>query len=349
LNTLEQQLELEVSTQPRPSSPRFIETMQAYQRTAAMKAAIELDLFTAIGKTSGTVAEISQHIKASERGVRALCDFLVVMGFLSKYLDESEPRYSLTPDSATFLDKASPNYVGIATRFLGSPFLTDAFRDLAAIVRAGGPLTRERSLDHELPLWVDFAWGMAPIMYPVSEQAANLLRLGPEAKILDITASHGLFGIAVAKQNPTAYIVALDFPSVLAVAKENAERFGVSDRYSLLPGDALTIPFGNDFDAILVPNILHQWDRPTIETFLKKVHASLKPGGQVLIIEFAPNDDRVSPPMPASFVLNMLVNTTGGDAYPLSELMQMLRNGAFVAVESHSLLPSPQTAIVGIK
>jgi SAM-dependent methyltransferase len=323
--------------------------MHAYQRTAALKAAIELDLFTAIGATSGTIPELGKRINASERGTRALCDFLVIMGFASKYLDETEVRYGLTPDSATFLDKASPNYIGLATSFLGSPFLTDAFKELAEVVRTGGPLPDRRHVNQELPLWIDFARGMAPIMYPVAEQVAKLLREKSKAKILDVAAGHGLFGIAVAKQNPKADIVALDFPSVLVVAKENAERFKVSDRYTLLAGDALEIPFEGGFDGVLVTNILHHWDRPTIETFLQKVYAALVPGGQIVVVEFAPNDDRVSPPIPASFVLNMLANTSGGDAYTLSEHLEMLRAAGFIECESYPLPPSPQTAIVATK
>jgi ubiquinone/menaquinone biosynthesis C-methylase UbiE len=349
MNTLEQQLAPEVNVAAPPSPTRFFETMLAYQRTAALKAAIELDLFTAIGQTSGTIPELMARLRVPARGLRALCDFLVVMGFLGKYLDEAEASYSLTPDSAMFLDKRSPRYVGSATIFMGSKFLTDAFRDLTAVIRAGGPLPAETYIDQELPLWVDFARGMAPMMYPVAEGAAKLVRVGSGARILDIAAGHGLFGISAAKQNPGANIVALDFPSVLAVAAENAERFGVSGRYTLLAGNALEVSFGTGFDAVLVMNLLHHWDRATIQVILKKCHEALSPGGQIVVVEFAPNDDRTSPPIPASFVMNMLVNTPGGNAYTATENLEMLRNAGFAACEAHALPPTPQTAFVGWK
>lgn len=353
MNTLEQQLEPEVNAAAQPSPNRFFETMLAYQRTAALKAAIELDLFTAIGQTSGTIPELMARLRVPARGLRALCDFLVIMGFLGKFLDEAEACYSLTPDSAMFLNRTSPRYIGSATIFIGSTFLTDAFRDLTAIIRAGGPLPAETYIDQELPLWVDFARGMAPMMYPVAEEAAKLLRLKPGAssgaKILDVAAGHGLFGISAAKQNSGAKIVALDFPSVLAVATENAERFGVANRYTLLAGNALEVSFGTGFDAVLVMNLLHHWDRETIQILLKKAHAALSPGGQIVVVEFAPNDDRISPPIPASFVMNMLVNTPGGNAYTVTENLEMLRKAGFTACEAHPLPPTPQTAILGWK
>ncbi len=57
----------------------------------------------------------------------------------------------------------------------------------------------------------------------------------PSVKVLDIAASHGLFGITVAQRLPKAHIYALDWANVLQVAQENAARQGLSDRYHLLP------------------------------------------------------------------------------------------------------------------
>ena len=101
-----------------PSPINFFETMNAYQRTAALKAAIDLDLFTAINETSGTVVELATRIGASKRGVRVLCDYLVVLGFIAKYIGEGEASYSLTPDSAMFLDKKSPHTLAVRRGFL---------------------------------------------------------------------------------------------------------------------------------------------------------------------------------------------------------------------------------------
>lgn len=348
MGTLQLQLESEPLTQAQPSPVLFFETLNAYQRSSALKTAIELDLFTAVGETTGTVRELAEKTGCPERGLQALSDFLVILGFLTKFLDKSGDRYGLTPDSAAFLHKQSPRYIGMAVNFMASPFLVDAFKDLTSVIRAGGPPDGHK-INQELPLWIEFARGMGRIMFPVAEQTAKLLQGDSEAKILDVSASHGLFGIAVARVNPKAKIVALDFPNVLTVARENAERFGVSTRYSLLPGDALVIPLGTDYDAVLIPNLIHHWDRQTTVAFLRKVYAALKPGGRVIVVEFAPNDDRVSPPLPASMVMTMLVNTPGGNIYTLNENIAMLQEAGFTSCESFQLPPTFETAIVGLK
>ncbi len=83
-----------------PLPEKFFETMVAYQRTAALKAAIDLDLFTAIGNGQKPISALAKQLKGSERGVRILCDCLVVIGFLTK----DKNGYGLTADSAAFLD-----------------------------------------------------------------------------------------------------------------------------------------------------------------------------------------------------------------------------------------------------
>jgi 2-polyprenyl-3-methyl-5-hydroxy-6-metoxy-1,4-benzoquinol methylase len=342
---LQQQKTRPSGIHPPPSPARFFDTITAYQRTAALKAAIDLDLFTAVGEGLKTVPEFAKRCQASERGMRVLCDLMVIVGFLTK----SENRYHLTAESAVFLDKKSPAYVGSATEFLASPLVTEGFKDLAAVVRSGRPLSDQSVSEDENPMWVDFARSMAPLAYLVAQETEKLVHTEEEVKVLDVAAGHGLFGIAVAQHNPKAKVVALDWPSVLTVAKENAERSGVSDRYTLLPGNALEVEYGTGFDVVLVPNLLHHWDRTTICHFLRKVHGALAPKGRVVVVEFAPNDDRITPPEAASFAANMLVHTSGGDAYTASEHREMLRDAGFSDCRAHPLAPAPQTAIIGTK
>jgi hypothetical protein len=97
-----------------PSPQLFFDTVNAYQRTASLKAAIELNLFSLVGQGENTSRDLAAACGASERGIRILCDYLVVIGFLLK----EGQSYRLTPDSAVFLDKNSPAYVGDAIEFL---------------------------------------------------------------------------------------------------------------------------------------------------------------------------------------------------------------------------------------
>jgi predicted nicotinamide N-methyase len=338
-----------MTSQPAGPSPvLFFETINSYQRTAALKAAIELGVFTAIADGAQTAQEIAQKCNASERGIRILCDYLVIIGFLTK----QEQRYSLTSDSAIFLNQNSPAYVGGAIDFLLSPMLMEGFSDLAATVRKGGTvMPEEGTTAPEHPIWVKFARAMAPLAALSAKAIAELLGnqgIKPQ-KVLDIAAGHGLYGIAVAQLNPDAQIVALDWPNVLQVAKENAERAGIAGRYSTIEGSAFEADFGGGYDIIMLTNFLHHFDVETCEGLLRKVHGALADGGTVVTLEMIPNEDRVSPPIDASFSLMMLGGTPGGDAYTFSELETMFRNAGYAGSELHSLPVTFQRVVISRK
>jgi SAM-dependent methyltransferase len=327
-----------------PSPELIFDTLNAYQRTAALRGAIELDLFTSIGEGAGTAADLARKLRVSERGARILCDYLVVIGFLTK----QGVRYGLTPDTALFLDRRSPACFASAVTFLNSPMLTDNFRDIAALVRKGGTvLDAEGTMAPDHPIWVEFARAMEPMMAMPGQFIADLVGAG-SGKVLDIAAGHGLFGITIAKRNPKARIVALDWANVLEVAKENAKKAGVADRFETIPGSAFDADYGSGYDVVLLTNFLHHFDPPTCEKLLRKVYAALNPGGVAVTLEFVPNEDRVSPPAAASFSLMMLGSTVSGDAYTFSEYDRMFRNAGFSGSQAHAL-PGPEKVIVSQK
>jgi hypothetical protein len=79
---------------------------------------------------------------------------------------------------------------------------------------------------------------------------------------------------------------------------------------------------------------------------MKRFHAALRPGGRMLTLEFVPNEDRVSPPVSASFSLFMLANTPAGDAYTMAEYSEMLDAAGFGTREIMDVPNSPQRLIV---
>lgn len=319
---------------PQPSPLKIFQLLNAYQQTEALKAAIELDLFTNVADAGATAAQVAAQIKSDVRGTRILCDYLAIMGLLGKQGE----RYFLTPEARMFLSKHSPAYIGAATQFLCTPFHSAHFETLAEAVRRGGAAQDESaSTAPENPIWIDFARGMAPLRVPSAAYIAQLLGVdsGEPWKVLDIAASHGMFGITIAQRNPKARIVAVDWPSVLQVALENASNAGVTDRYTTIPGSAFEVDFGNGYDVVLLTAFLHHFDIATNEKLLKKIHAALKPGGRVATLEFLPNDDRISPPHAAGFALTMLANTPAGDAYTFKDLEQMFGNAGFASSQLH--------------
>ena len=329
-----------------PSPDLIFEMLFGYQRTAALRAAIELDLFRATGEGPGDVGSIARRSGASERGIRILCDFLTVSGLLEK----TEDRYRNTEVAAIFLDPRSPACVAATARFMGMPALQEPFNRLTEVIREGRTvLPGLGTVEPENPVWVEFARSMVPMMGPMAPLLAAIVLEGLEGpvSVLDIAAGHGLFGIEVARRNPRARVVAVDWKPVLEVALENARAAKVQDRYETIPGSAFDVEFGGPHDIVLLTNFLHHFDPPTCIGLLRKVRAALKPGGRVAALEFVPNEDRVSPPRAASFSLVMLATTASGDAYTLSELERMYRAAGFDRITARPLPGGSHSAVLG--
>ncbi len=324
------------------------QVLTGFQNSAAFKAGVELELFTKIAEGNKTPAALAAACDAAERGVRILADSLTVIGLVNK----SDGEYSLTDVSSAFLDKHSPMYLGCVVDFIMSPQLKHGFDDLTAAVRRGGAAFADSaSLDPESDMWVTFAEAMMPMMMPAAQMIAGHVRFGADRKlkVLDIAAGHGIFGIMVAKAFPNAEIYALDWQNVLTVASENAQKFGVSARYHLIPGDAFETHLGEDYDVVLVTNFLHHFNVETCTDFMRKVNNSLNDGGKALTLEFVPNDDRISPPSEALFSLVMLSATPEGDAYTFAELRSMFERAGFSHNVHIPLTPLPQHLIVSTK
>src|SRR5207249_12123696 len=81
------------------------------------------------------------------------------------------------------------------------------------------------------------------------------------------------------------------WPGVLEVAKENAKKLGVAERYTTRPGSAFEVEFGNGYDFVLLTNIFHHFDVPTCEKLMRRVHRALKHGGQAMTLELVPNEN----------------------------------------------------------
>ncbi len=332
----------------RPSPERVFNTLNAFQQTAALKAGIELDIFTAIADGANTTALLAEKTGAAERGVRILCDYLTIHEFLAK----NNGRYSLSQESAIFLNRHSPAYMGTLADFLASAEPKRNFDALTESVRKGG--TSVAQGDNTKPndeLWVTFARTMAPLTTVSAGFIADLAlaKEGKTCKVLDIAAGHGMFGITIAKLNPNAHITAADWAPVLAVAKENAAAAGVANRVAFRPGSAFEADLGEGYDIALLTNIFHHFDVPTCEKLMRRVHAALKPGGKAITLEFVPNEDGVTPPTAAAFSLIMLALTDAGDAYTFPQYENMFANAGFVKTTQHSIPDSPQQVLLSEK
>ncbi len=322
-----------------PTNARVCNSLAAFQLSSALRSAIEIDLFTSIAEGHDTPDALAARCGVKARGVRILADYLVIQSYLIK----QSGRYALSEESRLYLDRRSPAYVGDPIEFIQAPFVRAQFDRLTECVRDGGAISPLNILEPDHEMWVRFARVMASQMDGIAQLLVPRIKelLLPSGRrprrILDVAAGHGMFGIAFAKDDSACRVVAQDWPAVLEVARENAQRHGVANRFTMLPGNIMDVDLGTGYDLVLIPNLMHHFDRQTNIALLKKIRVALRPGGLAATVEFAPNEDRISPSSQAAFALFMLATTPAGDAHTVAEVGAMYEAAGFKQISAWEL------------
>jgi SAM-dependent methyltransferase len=150
--------------------------------------------------------------------------------------------------------------------------------------------------------------------------------------LLDVGGGTGLYSIAWLQRHPGLRAIVWDRPEVLKVARELAEEFGVADRLDGRAGDMFRDPVPQGVDAVLLSNVLHDWDVPECRALVARCAAALPPGGRLLVHDVFLND-ALDGPLPIALYSAALFRMTEGRAYSAAEYRAWLAETGLVPGE----------------
>lgn len=298
-----------------------------YAPTLIIDAAVRHHVFDLLDESPKTIQQLAKGSGASVRGLTAITNALVGLGFLSRRGE----RYTLTPESATFLVSTKPAFLGALYQHMSEQIMPK-WMQLNRVVRTGKPAMAVNSQKSGAAFFAQFVEALFPMGYRAVQMLGEHLKISQTKKpisVLDIAAGSGVWGIALAEQSPLVSISAVDWTEVLKVTKKVAKRHGVGNRLKTIPGDILKVDFGSGHQIATLGHIIHSEGRERSQRLLRKVFKALAPGGTIVIGEFVPNNQRTGPPNALIFAVNMLVNTTEGDTFTFAEMSQWLREAGF--------------------
>ncbi len=306
------------------------------RKATALKAAIELEIFTRIAEGHRTVSALSRIGGLDERGTRMLLDSLVFSGLLTKLHGE----YKLSPTAEAFLVKGKPSYYGDA--LLGD-FAWEARGQLSRIVRTGKPILPPAYAESSEALWSGIAGASLVDWKQQAEEAAALwerIDLGPENgkpfRVLDIGSGAAILSMALASKHPTVRVTAIDRPMVLNYTKQIADSMDVSSQVSYLPGDATGIELrAESFELVIFANITDYLSTEQNIGLFRQAYEALVPNGRVLIDAPVADEERKGPGEVALAGMELLLFSPGGDIYTFGEYRAMLETAGFSEVTSH--------------
>jgi SAM-dependent methyltransferase len=331
----------------RVTPDRIMRYSFAYAAPLILEAAVDVGAFDALEGGPRSLDQVAAATRASRRGLRALLNALVGLELLTK---DDAGCYALTPDSAKYLVRSAPGYLGGFLRH-ASTQLIPRWLHLTEAVRTGRPTAAVNQEGEGSVFFEKFVEDLFPLNYPVAKALGEALNVGQAQRpvhVLDLAAGSGVWGIALARLSPQVRVTAVDWPGVLPVTKRIAERHGVADRFRFVAGDLLAAEFGSGYDIATLGHILHSEGERRSRELLNKVFAALAPGGTVAIAEWLVSADRREPVRGLIFAVNMLVNTDDGDTFSFEEMREWLLAAGFGQVCTLDV-PGPTPLVLATK
>ena len=302
------------------------DAIMAYRLPRVLIAALELNLFTAIGTDAWTIPDLARNVKVSERGLAILCRNLAMAGVLKK----NGETYTNSRLGATVLNAHHPAYRGDYLHLITSHWAD--WGRLLESVKSGLPL------NHDKPDEPDyrrrFTWAMHHRTLETAPKIAAQINLRGARTLLDLGGGPGTYAMAFLAKNPTLLATVCDRPVALDVAKEIASTHKAGARLSYLPLDVMTEDIPGTYDVIWYSNVLHIYSPKDNQALFRRALASLNPGGRLLIQDAFLDDRKGLFPEEASlFAVSMLLSTERGNTYSAAETRVWLTDAGFERIK----------------
>ena len=303
----------------------LMQATRAFQESRVLLTALELDVFTALGKGT-TAAELSLKLGTDPRATDMLLNALVAVGALLK----QDGVFRCTEESKTL----GPARMGL----LHTVHLWDTWSTLTDCVKSGKATTTRGPESFPAARTRAFIAAMHARARENAEQTTRLSGIRDAKRMLDVGGGSGAYAIAFAKACPALHAEILDLGAVVPLAEEYIHEAGLQSRVRVRPGDMRTAEFGEGFDLVLLSAVCHMWSEDDNRTLIERCARALVPGGHLVIREFILDEDRTTPPFAALFAINMLVGTEHGNSYTENEYRTWMTAAGLGAI----FRPDPQ-------
>ncbi len=312
---------------------------RAYQQSAALLTAVELDLFTAVGDGGLAAEDVAERLGTDTRATEILLNALTALGILSK----SEGLYRCGAAALRHLIAGTEE--DSRATFLHAVDLWKRWSRLTECVQSGQPAVWEPG-DHLAPPPRTFIGAMHSY---AQEQAAAFvgdLDLTGVARILDLGGGSGAYAIAFCQISPDVTVTVFDVPNVIDLTREYIEAAGVSGRIALTSGDMRSDDFGDGYDLIWLSNVLHAFGPDDVRAVLHSAADALVRGGRIVLRDFIMDEQGIAPVSGAVFALNMLVNTRSGGCYSQPQYSAWLQEAGFAPPTLRAVTGAGATAML---
>ena len=310
-------------TDPKLSNfKEFRDAVFAFRLPRIVLSALDLNLFTIMGKRIWTIQNLAKALHVSERGLDILCRNLASAGLLIK----RGSRYQSGKLGQSLLNEESPNYRGAYLDLMRRQWNT--WTQLTCSIRTGKPVDDK---EPETPEYRrSFSWAMHERSMEAAKQVARQLNLKTARTLLDLGGGPGTYALAFLAKNPKLQATIMDRPAALGIAKEIAAPLKHGKRLSYQPCDFIKHAIPGRYDIIWLSNVIHIYSVTENKFLLDKLRSVLNPKGRIFIQDtFLLDKEGLYPAETNLFAVTMLLFTETGNTYSTKEVHNWLKSSRF--------------------
>ncbi len=333
---------------------QLMEIGMGFWASKTLLTAVKLGLFTHLNSSALTANELGNRMGLHTRARKDFFDALVSLRLLHREGNGEAARYANTRETAQFLDKDKPQYIGGILE-MANDRLYPFWADLEEALKTGEPQNEIKHTGRSIfeELYADEGRLKQFIRAMSGIQMANFIALAenfdftPYKSLCDVGGANGLLSIQVAKRHPHMRFINFDLPPVEPIARETIEKSGLSEKIMPVSGDF----FIDDLpkaDVITMGNILHDWNLELKKLLIRKAYDALPEGGALIVIENIIDDERRENSFGLLMSLNMLIELGNGFDFTGADFDGWAKEVGF---RETSVMPltGPASAVIAIK
>lgn len=329
---------------------RILQLGMGFWGAKTLLSAVELGLFTELAEGPLHGEALAASLRLHPRSWRDFLDALVALGLLRR---EEDGRYANTPETATFLVRTRPGYIGGMLE-MANTRLYGFWGSLTEALRTGQPQNEQKTggeLFHTVYSDPERLRGFLQAMSGVSLIPARAIAAKFPWKryqsFADLGTAQGCLPVQLALAHEHLTGIGFDLPQVRPVFEEYVGQHGLSGRLRFQDGDFFRVPLP-EADVLVMGHILHDWDLEQKKALLAAALRALPQGGALVVYDAIIDDARRTNAFGLLMSLNMLIETHGGFDYTGADCAGWMREVGFGEVRLEHLA-GPDSMVIGVK
>lgn len=336
------------------SPDHIMQIGMGFWASKTLLSAVELDVFTILANAPKTGTQLESELGLHPRATFDFLDTLLALSLLKREGNGGSAIYSNTPETALFLDKASPQYVGGMLEMANSR-LYRFWGDLTPALKSGKPQNEIKTsgkplfdelyaVPERLEQFVDAMSGISAGNFAAFAEQFDFSQYRTH---VDIGGAAGLLSTMIVNHNPHMNSTTCDLQNVTKIADARIAANGLGGRIKAAPIDFFTDEFPKA-DIVTMGMILHDWNLANKKMLIAKAFDALPKGGAFVAIENIIDDERRENAFGLMMSLNMLIEF--GEAFDFTgeQFEEWCTEAGFSKVEIIPLL-GPASAAVAYK